>query len=137
MLTHPEVPNMFGDMGPVFWLSTFPNGACDITSLTIATVFADHDLGDWSLVSGFDDDGVGHTWLRLRVGEELTLSIDATVHQFAHTDPWWGEGDSPEAQRFSAGVQEHMYSRLPEHWPRRWEREVAEWTRDQLASGLV
>lgn len=45
MLTHPDVPNSFGESGPVIWLKDYPSGSCDITSLTIATMLHERGLG--------------------------------------------------------------------------------------------
>jgi hypothetical protein len=138
MRAHPDVLNSVGEPVPVPWLKNFPSGSCDITSLTIASVLSDLGLGDWELVSAFDDKGIGHTWLRLRVVGQITMSVDATLHQFEDwNEPWIGEGDSPAASRFVNVRHEHLFSKVPDWWPRGHEMEVATWTRSKIREAVT
>jgi hypothetical protein len=133
MRSHPDVPNTFGEPGPVIWLKNFPSGSCDISSLTIASALYELGLGDWELVSAFDERGQGHTWLRLRVAGQIMMSIDATIHQFNEWDePWVGYGDSPAAARFIHPRHEYRLTTVPSWWPRGHELEVATWTREKI-----
>ena len=134
MRSHPDVPNSFGEPGPVIWLRNYPSGSCDITSLTLASVLSDLGLGDWELVSAFDESGQGHTWLRLIIDGSVSMSIDATLHQFSDWDaPWVGIGDSPAASRFINENHVYLFSEVPNWWPRGHEAEVAEWTRERFS----
>jgi len=138
MRSHPDVPNRFGEPGPVIWLEHFPSGSCDITSLTIAFVLNDLGLGDWELISARDEEGQGHTWLRLNVDGQVIMSIDATLHQFDEWDePWIGPGESPGAARFLHPMHQHRLTALPVSWPRGHELEVATWTREQVREAGV
>jgi hypothetical protein len=137
MRSHPEVLNSFGELGPVPWLRNYPSGSCDITSLTIASVFFDLGLGDWELVSSFDEGGQGHTWLRLITDGSVSMSVDATLHQFNDwNEPWIGVDNSPAASKFNNVNRVYRFSDVPAWWPRRHEAEVAAWVREKFVGTL-
>ncbi len=84
----------------------WPGSNCEQTSVAIAAVLEDRNLGRWSYVNAGRSDGElgGHAWLELEDPDtgEAVYTIDATLHQFPQwsNTPYVGRDRTPAAAHF-------------------------------------